>query len=71
MFITLKTSRKLQPEVVYKIGYFRFWLMPAPVLRSVIAAGLETEKMDFAIEQSVTFMEERLASLDKVCYYPR
>jgi hypothetical protein len=40
--------------------------MPATVLRSIITAGLETDRMDLSIGQSVDFMEERLSSLDKV-----
>jgi len=40
--------------------------MPATVLRSIITAGLETDRMDLAIGQSVDFMEERLSTLDKV-----
>ena len=48
---------------------FRFWLMPATVLRSIITAGLETDRMDLSIGQSVDFMEERLSSLDKVIPY--
>ena len=40
--------------------------MPGTVLRSVIAAGLGAESADVAIENSVEFMEEKLASLDQV-----
>ena len=39
------------------------WLMPAPVLRSMIVAGMETERMDLAIAKAVDFMEERLSEL--------
>ena len=41
-------------------------MMPAPVLRSVISAGLESENMDLPIENSVDFMEEKLSTIDMV-----
>ena len=49
--------------------FCRFWLMPATVLRSIITAGLETDRMDLSIGQSVDFMEEKLSSLDKVNFF--